>query len=734
MSSISEKTLTDLEFFTVLKKVGGYCISDLGKEAAVQIRPLKSKEILLPELLQVNEYLSSLENDNRIPSHYFDDIQKEIHLLNIENSYLEPASFLKITNNATTIFELLQFFKKFKLIYPTLFKFSEEIEIQKELIENIKAIITPFGEVQDNASTLLKQLRGEINEIRSKIGSSFNKALNHCNSAGYLDEIRESVIENQRVLAVQSMHRKKVKGSLLGTSKTGSIVFIAPEATLQFARELQNLAYDEHQEIVRILKELTNSTRIFAPDLIEYQKYLIKLDVIGAKAKYAKTVHACLPKITSEKKVFLKDAFHPILLLNNQEKGLETFPQTLELNPKQQIIIISGPNAGGKSITLKTIGLLQVMVQSGLLIPVHFRSETCFFENILTDIGDNQSIENQLSTYSYRLKNMRDFLRKCNNRTLFLIDEFGTGSDPELGGALAEIFLEEFYEKKAFGIITTHYANLKVLASELENVVNANMQFDEKTLQPLYKLFIGQAGSSFTFEVALKNGIPFSLINKAKKRVKVEKVRLDKTISKLQQERNILQKTSETLELEKTKAIKQSDHLSEKQQKIQEKLENFQELYDSNQKMLAYGRKINELINKYFQTNNKKELTAEFNNWLANEKGKFLKKNPVKAVTKVEKQKVKVEKQKEEEKLKITEKEVMVEVVKVREIQQKEAVITAKQKSDYVYKVQDRVKILGSNSTGTIEKIEKNNAFINYGFFTTKTTLEKLELVESAKK
>ncbi len=734
MSSISEKTLTDLEFFTVLKKVGGYCISDLGKEAALQIRPLKSKEILIPELLQVNEYLSSLENDNRIPSHYFDDIQKEIHLLNIENSYLEPASFLKITNNATTIFELLQFFKKFKLIYPTLFKFSEEIEIQKELIENIKAIITPFGEVQDNASTLLKQLRGEINEIRSKIGSSFNKALNHCNSAGYLDEIRESVIENQRVLAVQAMHRKKVKGSLLGTSKTGSIVFIAPEATLQFARELQNLAYDEHQEIVRILKELTNSTRIFAPDLIEYQKYLIKLDVIGSKAKYAKTVHACLPKITSEKKVFLKDAFHPILLLNNQEKGLETFPQTLELNTKQQIIVISGPNAGGKSITLKTIGLLQVMVQSGLLIPVHFRSETCFFENILTDIGDNQSIENQLSTYSYRLKNMRDFLRKCNDRTLFLIDEFGTGSDPELGGALAEIFLEEFYEKKAFGIITTHYANLKVLASELENVVNANMQFDEKTLQPLYKLFIGQAGSSFTFEVALKNGIPFSLINKAKKRVKVEKVRLDKTISKLQQERNILQKTSETLELEKTKAIKQSDHLSEKQQKIQEKLENFQELYDSNQKMLAYGRKINELINKYFQTNNKKELTAEFNNWLANEKGKFLKKNPVKAVTKVEKQKVKVEKQKEEEKLKITEKEVMVEVVKVREIQQKEAVITAKQKSDYVYKVQDRVKIIGSNSTGTIEKIEKNNAFINYGFFTTKTTLSKLELVESAKK
>ncbi|MGV8946444.1 MAG: endonuclease MutS2 [Lutibacter sp.] len=734
MNSISEKTLTDLEFFTILKKVSSYCISELGKEAVLQIRPLKSKEKLLPELFLVNEYFASLENDNRIPNHYFDDIQKEIHLLNIENSYLEPSSFLKITNNATTIFELLQFFAKFKLNHPTLFKFSEEINYQKALVENIKAIITPFAEVQENASVLLRQLRGEINSIRSKIGTSFAKALNHCNSAGYLDEIRESVIDNQRVLAVQAMHRKKVKGSILGTSKTGSIVFIAPEATLQFSRELQNLAYDEHQEIVRILKELTNSTRAFVPDLIEYQKYLIKLDVIGAKAKYANTINACLPKMTSERKVYLKDAFHPILLLKNKEKNLETFPQTLELNKNQQIIVISGPNAGGKSITLKTIGLLQVMLQSGLLIPVHFRSETCFFENILTDIGDNQSIENQLSTYSYRLKNMRDFLRKCNDRTLFLIDEFGTGSDPELGGALAEIFLEEFYEKKAFGIITTHYANLKVLASELENVVNANMQFDEKTLQPLFKLFIGQAGSSFTFEVAQKNGIPFSLINKAKKRVKVEKVRLDKTISKLQQERNILQKTSETLEKEKSKAIEQSDNLSEKQQKIQEKLENFQELYDSNQKMLAYGRKINELINKYFQTNNKKELTNEFNKWMIGEKTKFLKKNPIKPVTKIEKQKVKVEKQQEEEKLKTTEKEVLVEVIKVREIQQKEALKTAKHKSDYIFKINDKIKITGSNSTGTIEKIEKNNAFINYGFFTTKTTLNKLELVESAKK
>ncbi len=373
------------------------------------------------------------------------------------------------------------------------------------------------------------------------------------------------------------------------------------------------------------------------------------------------------------------------------------------------------------------------MLQSGLLIPVHERSSTYFFNKILTDIGDNQSIENQLSTYSYRLKNMRNFLRKCNENTLFLIDEFGTGSDPELGGALAEIFLEEFYEKKAFGIITTHYANLKVLASELENVANANMQFDEKSLEPLFRLFIGQAGSSFTFEVAQKNGIPFSLINKAKKRVEGEKVRLDKTISKLQKERNKLQKTSDNLEQERLRTLEKSDSLSKKQEKIQEKLEGFQDLYDSNQKMLSYGRKINELVHKYFQTNNKKELTIAFDKWISTEKIKHIKRHPAKPKTSIQKKQMKVSEIKAKEKLKIIEKEVIIGVNKVREIKKSEANKAAKKKANYIFKIKDKVRIIGSNSCGTIEKIEKTNAFINYGFFTTKTTLVKLELVEASK-
>jgi len=622
VNRITQKTLNDLEFPTVLQFIEGYCISDLGRKKVLQIQPIPRILELKTELNLVNEYLTSFENENRIPNHYFDDITKDIHLLGIEDSFLEGSSFQKISSISATVNLLLTFFKKFKDYYPTFFIQSENIDLTKFLINNIDKVISPYGEVVDKASETLNGIRKEINRVRGKLGGSFTKALRHYASLGYLDDIKESVVDNQRVLAVQAMYRRKVKGAILGNSKTGSIVYIAPETTLQLTRELQNLQYEEKEEIVKVLKQLTNTIRPYIDLLITYINYLSHLDMVGAKAKYANDINACLPKIVREQKIYFKNAYHPILWEENKKQNLPIIPQTLELNKQQRIIVISGPNAGGKSITLKTIGLLQAMLQSGILIPVHERSEASIFDNVLTDIGDNQSIENQLSTYSYRLKNMRNFLRKCNDNTLFLIDEFGTGSDPELGGALAEIFLEEFYEKGAYGIITTHYANLKVLASELENVVNANMQFDQKSLEPLFKLHIGQAGSSFTFEVAQKNGIPFRLINRAKKKVEREKIRLDKTIARLQQERNKLQKTTDALEKEKSFAKENSEDLLIKQKKIQDKINSFQELYDNNQKMLSFGRKSNELINKFFQTKNKNQLQNEFLKWAMIEKSK----------------------------------------------------------------------------------------------------------------
>ncbi len=576
MISITEKTLKDLEFNTILETIASRCNTDIGEEKALAIVPFKTKEELLVNLKQTSEYVSSFSNNNAIPNHGFDNINYELKFLAIEDSFLEVLSFKKIATLSETAIVLLQFLKKFESYYPNLYQKAVQIDIIKLINQRIDEVVDKFGIIKDNASPDLIEIRRNINVVRGKINQSFGMAMSQYNSLGYLDDIKESIVDNRRVLAVLAMYRRKVKGSILGNSKTGSIAYVEPEATLRYSRELNNLEYEEREEIMRILKRLTNEIRPFADTIAAYQDFLSDIDVIAAKAKYANKINGILPNITEDRRLFFREAFHPILYLNNKEKKAVTYPQTIELHAESRIIVISGPNAGGKTISLKTVGLLQLMLQCGILIPVHERSETFLFDRILTDIGDNQSIENHLSTYSYRLKNMNYFLKKCNDKTLFLIDEFGTGSDPELGGALAEIFLEEFYDREAFGIITTHYSNLKILANELPFASNANMLFDEKSLEPLYKLILGQAGSSFTFEVAQKNGIPFGLINRAKKKIEGGKVRFDKTIATLQKERSKLEKTSINLKEEETKAREEGKKMETINAKIQDKLERYQ--------------------------------------------------------------------------------------------------------------------------------------------------------------
>ncbi len=722
MINIHEKTLQDLEFATVLQQVSEYCVTNLGNQKSLAIQPYKTKEDLLVALELTNEYVSSFYNDNRIPNHGFDPITKELQLLNIENTYLDTHSLKKIVSISITANQIVKFLTKFEEYYQNLSAFSKRIEVTTAIIEKIDVIVDRFGDVKDNASPLLYSLRKEINKLKGKINSSFASALNKYHSLDYLDDIRESVVENKRVLAVKAMYRRKVKGAIMGGSKTGSIVYIEPETTLQHTRELNNLHYEESEEVVRILKDVTNFLRQFNPLIEQYQLFLTEIDVISAKAKYAKSMNAILPEISDEKRVFLRDAYHPLLYLNNLEKKEKTFPQTIELSKESRIIVISGPNAGGKSITLKTVGLLQLMLQSGMLIPVHERSVVSVFDRIITDIGDNQSIENHLSTYSYRLKQMNYFLKKCNKNTLFLIDEFGTGSDPELGGALAETFLEEFYARDAYGIITTHYANLKMLANEKDEMINANMMFDERTLEPMYKLALGQAGSSFTFEVAQKNGIPYSLINRAKKKIERSKVRFDATIAKLQKQRARLEKTSESLKINEKKKQTEADKLEEINAKVQKKLESFQELYDSNQRLIYLGQKVNDISEKFFNDKKKRELMAELFRLVQIENSKRKKVSTKQA--KAEKHKVKQVKQEAEKKVEV--------IRKKKKAAKLKPIVSEKPKP--ILKVGDRVRMNDGRAVGTIDKFDKGKVIVNYGMFTTNVNVDLLELVEAVKK
>lgn len=722
MISITEKTLEDLQFPTILETLSAHCVTDIGKERALKILPFKDKNSLLQALMQTSEYVSSYTNNNLLPNHGFEAIHHEIKFLGIQNSSLEVGSFRKIFSLSETTNVLLLFLKKFNDYYPYLNTMASEVEYTKDIVKYIEEIVDKHGEIKNNASPDLLDIRKQISVVRGKVNQSFGAALSQYNGLGYLDDIKESFVENRRVLAVLSMYRRKVKGSILGSSKTGSIAYIEPEATLNYSRELSNLEYEEKEEIKRILKYLTENIRPFLPLLFKYQEFLSAIDVISAKAKYANRINGILPQITENRHVYFKEAFHPILYLTNKQKGEITLPQTFEFTQESRIIVISGPNAGGKTISLKTVGLLQLMLQSGLLIPVHERSETFLFDRILTDIGDNQSIENHLSTYSYRLKNMNYFLKKCNKKTLFLIDEFGTGSDPELGGALAEIFLEEFYHREAFGIITTHYSNLKILANELPYAQNANMLFDEKTLEPLYKLILGQAGSSFTFEVAQKNGIPFGLINRAKKKIEVGKVRFDKTIATLQKERSKLEKTSSNLKEEETKARDESKKLESTNAKIKQKLESYQELYDSNQKSIYLGQKVNDLANKYFNNKNKKELVGELMKMVEIENSKRIKTTA---------KEIKIIEQKKKEVVQ----EVAVHVEEIRQ-EKKEKKIKAAltpEKAAVILKVGDRVRMVDGKAIGSIDKIERKKAVVNYGVFTSIVALDLLEFVEAKK-
>ena len=372
---IPNKTLEDLEFDSVINNISAYCVTEIGKEKIMSLKPSLSFDKIFFDLNLVYEYLNSLDSQNNFPNHGFESIVKELKVLRLENSQLEVESFRKVKHICELTFAHVKFLKKFKTYYPSIFSISEKIKVEKHILTEISRIIDKFGFIKDNASNNLLMLRKEIIASRSKIVQTFASALSKYNKLGFLDDINESTIDNRRVLAVKAMYRRKINGQMMGSSKTGGIVYIEPQETLIQSRKLQDLLYDEEQEIKKILKELTNYLKPYHDNLEIYQSYLSEIDFIYSKSKYAKEINAVRPLIVKEKKLVIKNAFHPLLYSSNKKQKIKTFPQSIKIDEQNRIIVISGPNAGGKSITLKTIGLLQLMVQSGILVSVDANSE-----------------------------------------------------------------------------------------------------------------------------------------------------------------------------------------------------------------------------------------------------------------------------------------------------------------------------------------------------------------------
>ncbi|WP_103912163.1 endonuclease MutS2 [Halpernia humi] len=713
---ITKDHLQELEFDQLLAEIAPFAFTAKTAQNILEIKPLDFDEAQI-SLQKVSEYLSSFESENIIPFTNYDDIEAELKLMHIENFRLENKAFIRIKNITSQIGKLQNFFPKLIDNFPILTEEVAELDFQKTIIDKIDKVFNRFEEVKSDASPLLKSLRIEINHAKKAIQQNFSKALSSFAGTDFLDDIKETVIDDQRVLAVKSAYKKRIAGRVLGVSKTGSITFLQPESVVKHYFKLRESEDEEKKEIDKILRKLTAEISEFFPQLTTYQNYIFDLDIVRAKAKFAEKINGVLPKINKFQTMRLVNAFHPLLWLSNQEEKKEIFPQTLTFTEHKRIICISGPNAGGKSITLKTVGLLQLMIQSGILVPVHPKSEMFFFDKIMTDIGDNQSIENHLSTYSSRLKKMGEMIKKTDENTLLLIDEFGTGSDPELGGALAEAFLEFFYDKKSFAIITTHYTNIKLVVEQLPNAQNAAMLFDENTLLPLYKLEIGQAGSSFTFEVAQKNKIPKFILDSARSKVEHDIVNLDKTIVKLQQEKFEVEKLKTNLTEQKDSAQNKKENLQKLNEQLEQKLFNFQKLYEDEHRKLQFGNKVETFIEAYAKGKSRKDVVKDFVKILEQEKFRRL------GGDKNETKKLKVVKRKITQELKKVDVQEKIEETNTK-IEEKKSTERA-----VWMKIGQRVRIKGSASVGTIEQISKNKVTINYGSFKTQISGDELERV-----
>ena len=548
MKFFPESALVQLEYEKVKDLLVLHCRTGYAKEKANALRIHTRKEFIDRDLSQAAEFKLLLQSNQYFPNEFVSNLQKELKLISIPGAVLSGDQFLQIRKLAVNAHDIFRWFdKERRIIYPALADLIRETYYEKSIITGIDEILDETGNVKDNASEELARIRMTLFRKRNELRRIFDKIAGKLNKLGYLAEIEESFLNGRRVLAVFAEQKRMIKGILHGESDSRKTSYIEPEETTDLNNEIFSLEHAESREVYRIYRKLTEDLSIYSDLLKTYFNLAGEYDFIRARAKFAAELGACHPKVCDKALVHLMEAYHPLLLLYNRINNKPTIPVNLTLNENQRILVISGPNAGGKTVTLKTVGLLQLMMQSGLLVPVHPDSEMGIFRQIMIHIGDTQSLEFELSTYSSHLRNMKHFMENANGKTLFFIDELGSGSDPNLGGAFAEVIMEELAHKHSLGIVTTHYLNLKVMANKVAGIINGAMQYDERNLLPLYKLIIGKPGSSYTFSIAERIGLEKRLIEKARALVNLDHFSLDKLLNRTEQDLQFIDKEKKEL-------------------------------------------------------------------------------------------------------------------------------------------------------------------------------------------
>ena len=510
------------------------CLSTLGEERVNEMNFSDHFEEVDELLNQVAEFVRIIQEEDNFPDQFFFDVRPSLKRIRIEGMYMDEQELFDLRRSLETIRDIIRFLQRndeeeSDCPYPSLKKLAGDITVFPQLITKIDGILNKYGKIKDNASTELSRIRRELANTMGSISRSLNSILRNAQSEGYVDkDVAPTMRDGRLVIPVAPGLKRKIKGIVHDESASGKTVFIEPAEVVEANNRIRELEGDERREIIRILTEFSNTLRPSIPEILQSYEFLAEIDFIRAKSHFAIQTNSIKPSLENEQLLDWTMAVHPLLQLSLAKHGKKVVPLDIELNLKRRILIISGPNAGGKSVCLKTVGLLQYMLQCGMLVPMHERSHVGLFGSIFIDIGDEQSIEDDLSTYSSHLTNMKIMMKNCNERSLILIDEFGGGTEPQIGGAIAEAVLKRFNIKGTFGVITTHYQNLKHFAEDHEGVVNGAMLYDRHLMQALFQLQIGNPGSSFAVEIARKIGLPEDVIADASEIVGSEYINADK--------------------------------------------------------------------------------------------------------------------------------------------------------------------------------------------------------------
>ena len=707
---------TKIGFDRIRELLHNKCLSTMGNEWVDEMHFQDSFEIISNQLGEVKEFCRIIREIDTFPANHFYDLRSALKKIEIEGRFLEASELFDLKRSLESVRAIILFFnKQEEEIFPLLKKKTADVQLFPYIYDRVDNIINKFGKIRDNASSALSQIRKNILLRQSNMSKRLHHILKQAQKDGLVDEdATVSIRDGRAVIPIASGNKRKLKGIIYDESATGKTSYVEPNEIVEMNNEIRELEYAERREIVKILTNFSNDIRPYLEELFYSYDFLGEIDFIRAKAMLAIEFNAINPEFSNEAIIDWKHAVHPLLMKTLKKENRKIVPLNIKLTSEKHILLISGPNAGGKSVCLKTVGLLQYMLQCGLLIPVNESSKTGIFSQLFIDIGDEQSLENDLSTYSSHLLNMKHFVKNSNEKTLILIDEFGTGTEPMLGGAIAESILDKLNQLQTFGVITTHYTNLKHFASSASGIVNGAMLYDSQNMNPLFQLEIGKPGSSFAFEIARKIGLPEAILDNATEKIGKDHIDFDRNLRKINRDKHYW-------ETKRQKIRKVEKILDEMAANYEEELKETKKLRkvvlakakeDADLLLSGVNKKIENTIHEIRKAQAEKEKTK-----LERQKLDQLKKDVIKKTTQSDEHiDKKIKKLREREKRR-------------NQNRPEESKITVQiEKPEEHIELQpgDKVRIKGQNTIGDLIEINLKNAVVAFGQLIT--TLPRVQI------